>query len=472
MTDDANAPFRRHPTGIPGLDDVLGGGLFVGAVYLIAGRPGSAKTTLSNQVAFDHVRRGGRALYVSLLAESHARMLAMLESMSFFRAEVVGDSLRYLSGYQALEKEKLGGLMRMLRASVRDHRATMLVIDGLLTASDLAENDVDLKKFIHEVQVLSELSGCTTLLLRGGHDTHENYPERTMADGLLLLTARRVGMRSVREIEVQKHRGSAHVLGSSFFEISGSGLTVFPRTEARIGLDLVGRDDGAAARVPTGVDGLDVLLEGGIAARSTTMLLGSPGVGKTLLGLHFLEAGARNHEPCLYFGFCESPTRIFRKAGDVGIDLASHAQAGMLEVQWHSPQEPVADQLAELLFENVRRRNVRRVFIDAFEGFRSGLIYPERAQAFGISVARELRSLGATTMFSEEFTGRSGPEPVLPEGTSEMVDNVLFLRHVERRAQLHRLISVVKISDHDYQTAMREFVITPRGVQIVGDGSG
>jgi circadian clock protein KaiC len=131
MTDDPEKkPLERVVTHVPGLDVVTKGGLFRGSIYMIMGRPGAGKTILGNQICFNHVAAGGRALYVTLLTESHARLLSGIEQMSFFQPALLGESLLYLSGYQALETDKLDGLLKLLRKAIRDHRATLLVIDG------------------------------------------------------------------------------------------------------------------------------------------------------------------------------------------------------------------------------------------------------------------------------------------------------------------------------------------------------
>ncbi|HEX4352884.1 MAG TPA: ATPase domain-containing protein [Kofleriaceae bacterium] len=465
MTDEEQSTVKRHSSGISGLDQILGGGLFVGGVYLLAGRPGAGKTLLSNQIAFDHTARGGRVLYITLLAESHARMLALMEPMSFFRGEHVGTSLQYISGYQALEKGKLAGLVQVIRAAVRSHRATLLVVDGLLTAHDLADTDIELKKFVHELQTLAELAGCTTLLLRGAHDVEASYPERTMADGLVLLSTRHIGMRSVREIDVQKHRGSAHVMGSNFFEISNKGLTIYPRTETRFGVAMANeRDDDG--RVATGVASLEAVFRGGLPERSSTMLLGSPGSGKTLLGLQFLEAGARAGDPALYFGFNEAPARIARKAKAIGLELKSYMSSGLLDIQWHAPQEPLADKLADALFDNIKQRQVRRVFIDGVEGFEAGLVYPERRLPFSISIDNELRLQGVTALMSGQVPAVLGGDFTMPLGASEIVDNIVLLRHIENGTHLQRLASVMKMRDQPYETSVREFEITAGGIRL------
>lgn len=465
-TDDAPAPLEQISTGVPGLDDVLGGGLFVGGVYLVAGQPGAGKTLLANQIAFNHVAHGGRALYVTLLAESHARMLLLMERMRFFRPDAVGQSLQYISGYQALEKAKLAGLLRLLRAAMREHRATLLVIDGLLTAHELTDTDFELKKFIYEMQVLAELSGCTSMLLRGAHDPAESYPERTMADGLILLTTTRIGMRSVRELEVAKHRASAHMMGSSFFEILASGIAVYPRTEARCAPETAAQADEGAALLSTGIASLDAMLRGGVRAGSTTMLLGPPAVGKTLLGLQFLDCAAARSEPCLYFGFREPPPRLVRKGKAIGIHLDEHVSNGVLDIQCYPPQEPLADRLVDALLANIRERNVRRLFIDGFGGLRAGLIYPERALPFAIGLDAQLRALGVTVLWSEEIGSVFGPSLAIPTGAAETVDNILLLRHVELRAQIRRVISVIRTADQGHENSLREFKITNRGLQV------
>jgi circadian clock protein KaiC len=110
----------RVPTGIPGLDTLLCGGLVSGGVYLIMGRPGVGKTTLGNQTCFTHVAAGGKAVYVTLLAETHGRMLRNLTSMAFFNAEAIGKQIVYVGAYTVLRERRLPGLLAMLRRVIAD----------------------------------------------------------------------------------------------------------------------------------------------------------------------------------------------------------------------------------------------------------------------------------------------------------------------------------------------------------------
>jgi circadian clock protein KaiC len=466
MDDDSKALERFH-SDVPGLDDMLGGGMFVGGIYLVAGSPGLGKTIMANQIAYGHARTG-RVLYVTLLAETHARLLTNLEQMAFFRRELVGASLHYLSAFQTLEKGKLDGLLGMLRKVVRNHKATLLVVDGLVTAGALAESPIAMKVFVHGLQVLVELSGCTCLLLTGSKGSGaDGYAQRTMVDGIISMAVHRVGLQSMRELAVLKHRGSAHVTGASFYEISSNGIRIHPRIEAMLGMLRAPPERPRSGKaLATGVRGMDAMMGGGLRPESTTMLLGSPGSGKTLLGLTFLAAGAPVGEPGLYVGFFEPPSSITEKMRSVGIDLAPATDTRGVEIQWHASQEQLADQLAEKLLERIAHRKVKRLFIDGLAGFRRALVYPERMGPFFTSLNIELRIRGVTTLVSEELTRLFGPGPEIPADTAAMVDNIIFLRYAEQGDKLQRLVSLIKMREGQHDSSIRELRITDRGLAL------
>ena len=211
----------RVPSGLPGLDIITRGGFFRGGIYLFLAAPGSGKTILANQICFAHVAAGGRALYVTLLTESHARLLSSLEDMSFFDDSRIGDGLLYFTAYPALDKDRLKGLLTLIRKTVRDHKPTLLVIDGFISAG--GEGELETKKFIHALQAFVELVGCTTLMLTGGRRDADEYALRTMVDGLLELRQDALGMEKARSLEVSKFRGGPALMGRHLFTISDAG---------------------------------------------------------------------------------------------------------------------------------------------------------------------------------------------------------------------------------------------------------
>ncbi|MDQ2807935.1 MAG: hypothetical protein M3Z04_13660 [Chloroflexota bacterium] len=457
--------FSPVPTGIAGLDLVLRGGLLQGGIYIVAGQPGAGKTILGNQMAFHHVQTGGRAVYVTLLAETQARMLTHMRGLTFFDPAVVADSLYYISGYKALEDGGLRGLLDFLRRVIRTRKATLLVIDGLMTAQATAESDVAYKQFFHELQVYIETLGCTALLISTLAETTEARLEDTMVDGVIHLADRLIGQWAVREVEVRKLRGTDYLRGRHFYEIDSSGVVVHPRTEAV--LQPQPTDSAPRTRLAFGVPRLDEMLFGGLLSHSTTLLLGPPGSGKTLLGLHFLAEGARQGERGLYFGFDEMSAQLISKAAGIGLDFAQYMSNGQIAFVWRSSLEEVVDALVEHLLAEVRRQGTQRLFIDSLTGFLDNVIYPDRIMRLFVALSNELRTLGVTLVFALETPqlfggGSEGPS----SGVSSRVDNILFLRYVELYSQLYRLISIVKIRESGYDSTIREFKITPQGLDV------
>lgn len=463
-------PEDRISTGVPGLDTLLGGGLGSGGVYLVMGRPGTGKTTLGNQACFHHVQAGARAVYVTLLAETHARMLRNLAGMSFFDPDAIGKQITYVGAYLALRERKLSGLLGVLRRVIADERPTLLVLDGLTTAAALGEPDSAMKEFVAELQVLTDMSRCTTIVLANINAKEAASAEHSMVDGMIELTLDRERARVVREIEVLKLRGADHMLGRHEMEISSQGLVVRPRTE----LLLARRTPTSTAthdrRVSTGIANLDSMLHGGLLASSTTMLLGFSGSGKTLCGLHFLDDGARHGEAGLYFGFYETPSRLVEAAENVGLAMRAHLQAGSVEVLWQSSERYSLDALAERLLEAVQRRGVRRVVIDGIDGFRQAAIYPERVIRFVTAVVNVLNALDVTVLITEETRKIFGPEVEVPiDGLSALVDNIILLEYLNVGTELRRLLSVVKQRGSGHEHAVRELVISPRGIELAAD---
>lgn len=297
---------KRLPTDIEGLDLILGGGLLPGNTYIMMGPPGAGKTILANQIAFHQARRGKRALYVTVLAETHGMMIEHLRGFAFFDEALVSDALVYFSGYAALHDGGLEGLLEHAHRLLHQEEADLLVFDGMATAEALAASVVDLKQFVHDLQQLARSYSCTTLLLTHAYDTSRERAEHTMVDGIVELFDTTRGVRAWRELQVHKARGTHHLRGRHLFEITGRGLTVYSRTEVRFNGANVDNFD-ATKRRPMGIETLDRMLGGGLHARSTSLVLGNSGSGKTLLGINFLAAGARQGEAGLYFGFGEPP---------------------------------------------------------------------------------------------------------------------------------------------------------------------
>lgn len=456
--------FKRVPTHIPGLDEMLYGGLLKGGIYLVMGTPGVGKTIMATQFGFSHCERGGRALYVSLLSEGHGRLFGHLKPMNFFDEAPISETFNFISAYQTLEKEGLDGLLRSLAHMVRQYRADLLFLDGVASAEELAKSPVSFKKFVHDLSTVLSTSGCTAVLLSSFTDNMA-HPEHTMVDGIISLTAEYDGMRNVREIEVMKMRGSNHFRGRHIFTVTEAGITVYPRIEVRWKDHEIEAGD-VDKKLSVGIPRLDKILEGGVVAGSVTSLLGAAGTGKTLLGCQYLAAGADQKQKGLYVGFYESPNRLIKKVGNVNIDLEKHVKAGVIHMYWQSPQEHSIDEIANQIVHLIIKHRVSRVFLDGIAGLKEGMIEPNRLYRAVAALANRLRSLKVTTMFTEE-TELFPVEISTPiSDQSAVTDNIIFLRHSELRAEFTRFISVVKTRESEASTCIYKFKIGPKGLEI------
>ena len=467
MTDETvTAALERIPSGIAGLDVILGGGFFKGGLYIVQGPPGTGKTTIGNQVCFNHVAGEGRAVYVTLLAEYHARMMQHLQMMTFFDASKIPDQLTYLNGLTVLHETGLRGLLALLRREVTSRRASVLVLDGIVSARRAAKDEQAFNEFVHELQAVAIAADCTVFILTSAQ-SNIIEPEHTMVDGIIELTDELTGWSAASSLQVVKFRGSGFLRGRHAFKITDSGLVVHPRIEA-----LLARpsqpDPGGDARTPSGLEQLDIILGGGLPACSTTMVMGPSGTGKTTLGLSFL-AQCSEAEPGLLFGFYETPRRIDAKVAGVCPGLRNLIDDGVVDVMWQPPTDDLLDAYGERLLQAVDRRKVRRLFIDGLGAFQAVASAggPGRIGMFLTALMNEMRVLGVTTVYTLEVPDITGPTIGTPIGDlSSLAENLIMLRFIEVGSQLHRVISVLKVRDSQFDQSLHEYVTSSQGLVI------
>ncbi|WP_366515675.1 ATPase domain-containing protein [Solimonas marina] len=453
----------RITTGVPGLDTVLNGGLLPGGVYIVQGSPGAGKTILANQICFHRVHRGEKVLYVTLLAESHSRLMQHLSRMSFYDADCIPSSVFYLSGYDDLENEGLEGILRLINRESQKRGASLIVIDGVFVLEETVHSEREFRKFVNYLSTLAALLKATILMLTNSKRTQAS-PEYTMVDGWFELATSTEGYRSRRHVQVHKFRGSGFIAGLHNTEISNDGMRVLPRLEMTEG---IGADEAELGRRTTsGLEQLDGLLGGGVPVGSTTLVLGPTGIGKTSLGLHFISRSS-DEAPGLIFGFYETQRRLEMRAKSIGIDLAGLTQQGRVEVLWQPPTEHVLDALGYRLLEAVRRSGAKRVFVDGIGGIEQSAAYPQRIPSFLAALTKELRDEGVTSMYSAEVPQVLGHQSDLSFGRiSAVAENIVLLRYVELDSRLRRLISLLKVRESDFDAAIREFEITDQGVRV------
>ena len=453
-------------SGVPGFDEVLGGGFPRHSLYLIQGLAGSGKTTLACQIGFDHAAKGEKVLILTLIAETHGKMLNHLSNFSFFDDELIGQNILMFGGYNELVKGGLDGLLQLITGMLAKHNADILIIDGFRSVRDSSPSTISLSEFMLSLNSLVSSMECTTFLLS---PTEGNVAdsENTLVDGLIELSQHEKGMQLIREIKVFKIRGGKHLLGRHVFEVGEDGIVVYPRLEA---ISTANKTNDAASNflIGFGIPGWNNITKGGVNIGSTTELLGNPGVGKTLMGLHFIVEGLQRGEQCLIVGFYESPQRLVAKAKSVNIDLASFLDNGQLQIIWNPPLEISVDALAHQILENVDQRKVSRLFLDGMDGLLDIIMHVGRARSFLTALVNELRSRQVTSFFTRElpYLGSKLPENFDSGPSSILYENIMLLQYVEINGVNHRQIAVLKLRQNGYDSANHIMLISNNGISI------
>lgn len=429
--------MKRLATAVPGLDQILHGGLFEGGVYIFEGPPGVGKTTLGNQIAFGFATRGGKALYVTMLAESHSRMLQHMAGQTFCKPELVNESVLYMSAYRELEQDGLKAVVQLLRGELVRHGIGLLVVDGLVVENRAVHSEESVRQFVHELQSLSSALGCTCLLLTNSGRSFN--AEQTMVDGIFAFEDHTYQWRSERHIQVRKFRGSAVERGRHTFCITDDGLVFFPRLEGSPAS--TGREDAPANPVSSGVAGLDgALREGGLARGSSTMLVGASGAGKTALALAFASLASAG-EPALYLAGSENAEELVRFGDQFVPHLRAAVEQGHLHVELHGEEEEGLDAIGHKLLRLVDERGIHRLVIDGLAALADTVAFPERGYRFVGRLLRELKVRGVVTVVTvdpQALAAATGMGSIDP-GLSAWFDNVLDLTRADERHETRRL---------------------------------
>ncbi len=463
--------IKRLPTGVPGLDALLGGGLGEFSFNLIAGAPGSGKTTLAHQIMFALANPDRKALFFTVLGEPPLKMLRYQQQYSFFDIAKVNDSIRFINLADDVMTGNYDRVLARMIEEVERFEPGVVMVDSFRSVVQAVHGerpgDTDLQQFVQRLGMHLTTWQATTFLI-GEYMSLEGAanPVFTVADGILWMVQSVHRNSMVRKIQVMKMRGHATIPGLHTFRIDGNGVQIFPRTIVQAmpahDADRAAAQAHAHPRLSMGVPGLDEMLCGGLPAGYSLLVAGPSGSGKSLLATAFLAAGARAGEKGVIAAFEKSPTQSRRLQLD---DLVASGDVAVVDTR---ALDLSIDETLYSLTETIRRTGATRVVIDSLSGFELALA-PTFREDFRESLHRMvavLTGMGAAVLMISELEDRYNDLRFSPYGAAFLTDAIIVQRYVELQGELKRVMAVVKLRNSAHSHELRLFEINDGGIAI------
>lgn len=450
--------MERIESGNAELDHILGGGFPANAIHVVMGTPGTGKTILAEQLAFQNATRERPALYLTTFSEPLAKVLVFLQEYSFAAPSKLGTEIVYEGLGETLEREPTRLSERILEL-LKEYRPRVLVIDSFKAVGDVMPDAVAWRRELYRLAgLLSAYSMTTFWVGEYTADMVPHLPEFAVADGIVELTRTQRGARDFRFLRVVKLRGSGFLSGLHAVRLGRDGLEVYPRlVTPGVAADYLPSEE----RVNSGVPGLDAMIATGWLRGTSTLVQGPAGAGKTLLCLQFLLEGVARGEPCLLLDLEENPVQLARSMTHMGWD-PSLLRPGRLDLFYTPSVELQIDTIVGELFERIEAQRIRRLAIDGLVDLAHAADDPVRIRDYLFALVQRLAAAGITSLFTiHEWELRDELGDV-----SYLADNVVHLE-MNLGEDLERTIRVLKSrgSAHD---GRRHPLVIQRGGLVVG----
>ena len=464
----AKRTLERTPTGVPGIDNVLGGGLPRGQMFLVEGSPGVGKTTVALQYLLEGVRRKERCLYVTLsettselenVADSHGWSLEGIEVVELSQVESHFSFKTQNTLFQPAEVE-LTSLSKLLVDTFDRVAPARMVLDSLSEVRLMAQNPLRYRRQILAFKQHFAQGKCTVLLLDDLTATSQDVQVRSIVHGMVRLQTvpLKFGINR-RFLSVPKMRGSTFREGNHDYVIKAGGLTVFPRLMA------VEKQNGFRKETfHSGNAELDKLAGGGLDTGTGTLFMGPAGSGKSTIASLFAARAAHAGQKVLYFAFDEVPAILINRAQQLGLDFEGAMGSGMLEIRQVDPAEVAPGELADEIHQAIAK-GTRMVVLDSLNGYVNAMPQEDFLHLHLHELLTFLNQHGVVTIMVLAQHGLVGPMGA-PVDVSYLADTVLLTRFFEARGALKKAVSIIKKRSGAHEDTIRELSMSARGVAI------
>ena len=457
--------LKRISTGVPGLDEILSGGLIAHQDYLVRGQPGSGKTTLGFHFLSAGILRGETCLFISF-GESESRlrrnaklMGINLDEVKFLDLSPTADFFTEDKTYDIFspaEVEK-APITQKLIDTINTVKPQRIFLDAITQFRFLASDSFQFRKQIQSFLRFLLEREITLLFTSEGSDRNPDDDLQFMSDGVIELKM----TQNQRKVRVAKFRGSEFAGGDHELNLSKCGMVVFPNLvpeayQREIELE----------SISSGIPEIDELLNGGIERGTTTIITGPSGVGKSTFGIQFMKEAAGRGERSVLYAFEEGKDTILKRCQGINIPVHSMIECETLSVVKIEPLKYTPNQFAHLIRTEVEQNDAKIVMIDSTSGYRLSVDGEDLIRQLH-SLCQYLKNMGVTVILINETHSIAGGQFSVTEiGLSYLADNLIFLRYLELNGQLRKAIGVLKKRVSDFEHTLREFKITKYGIKV------
>jgi circadian clock protein KaiC len=456
-------------TGVPGLDNILAGGLARERVYLLEGSPGTGKTTTAMSFLRAGAERGEKTLYITLseteeelrdTARSHGWQLDGIDIFELVPPESLLDEQQQQSLLYSSDLE-LGETTRMIFEAVERAQPRRVVIDSLSEIRLLAQSSLRYRRQVLALKHYFAKRGATVLLLDDLTTETLDKTVHSVAHGVVRLEelAPEYGAER-RRVRVIKYRGRKFRGGFHDFTIRTGGLEIYPRL-----VSAEHKSDFDRSPLPSGIEGLDGVLGGGVERGSSCLILGPAGTGKSLMALYFILSAIQRGEKAALFAFDEELGLLFDRTLAFGIDLEALRASGSLIIQQIDAAELSPGEFTARVRNCVDNQGIRTVVIDSLNGYQAAMPEENFLILHIHELLQYLNRQGATTFLTVAQHGLVG-EMKAPVDVTYLADTVILLRYFEALGEVRRALSVIKKRSGRHEKTIREFDIADGGLTV------
>jgi circadian clock protein KaiC len=455
-------------TGVAGLDEILGGGLPPGRLYLLDGSPGTGKTTLALQFLLAGAARGETGLYVTLsesreeldeVATSHGWSLDGIDV--FELPEDAAPAREAYTLFHPAEVELQEVIDRMF-AAVERSRARLVVLDSLSEMRLLAHDPLRFRRQILALKQFFATRGCTVLLLDDKTAPEGSLQLHSLAHGVVQLEhiALEYGAER-RRLQVVKLRGRRFLGGYHDFRIRTGGLAVYPRIQRR-----AAQPTPVSRSLPSGSPELDALLGGGLPSGTSFLVTGPAGTGKSVLATQYACAAATRGEKVRFYLFDERLGTFGMRARGLGMDVRELVADGRLTLCQVEPTEWSPGEFAHDVVRAVEDDGVQMVVIDSINGYLQSMPEERLLPVQVHELLSYLAGRGVTSVLTLVQRGIFGSPVDEAADVSYLADSVLLLRYFEVSGSVRQAVSVVKKRSGDHERTIRECRVSRGGLHV------